>query len=644
MSDPHHHHPQHTQSQSLSTSYAPAPLRLPVTYAPQASYPQAVFGIHHPHHPNATFPPVTSPHYVDSYRGAASMPPSPQGPLPSVRMLNLQGQPTTTSPHFSMAMTTSPMSPPIGLSPTMGFFGVPVPHIGYNAYMSPQMAPMFSRPSNKKEIKRRTKTGCLTCRKRRIKCDEGRPLCNNCRKSKRECQGYDHVVKQNGPPAAIQPAPSQSTSTEQTPLVSPSSASATSPDTISSPFATQPPAPGGFGSAINSPHIGHEGSHTASSSPALVSPPIKQDPFKSEPPLDYASLDPALHVTSRPALLSSVPRLSQPTPTTSQQSQQPSRLGSAEHRPILSLNVNGGFTHRSTSPVPQVSDSLPATMMKVHDIISGMGPAPTPRPVQVTEDTFKQVVSVYHEIYAPGLINFFEIPWFAIKEHGQDSFPRDPSLVERFAAGLEAFQSVSVTNHAAMGAAGVLETQLIWTLANMVQTVHPSLLPPDSSANEVRNRVLIVGTLLGGDYLTGDASTRPAPPNDPRRTSEYEFWLGLWEFLTYRDSTQEVAARRTEALGKMRATLDGRENRDILHALAVIRTLAPHYPPGVERGLPQHRDESDPRNQLGVAIEFLQNEAKVSGGVTNVARRLAEIGLRALVNPGVCITRPPPTS
>ncbi|PYI08212.1 hypothetical protein BO78DRAFT_77524 [Aspergillus sclerotiicarbonarius CBS 121057] len=38
--------------------------------------------------------------------------------------------------------------------------------------------------------KKRTKTGCLTCRQRRIKCGEEKPICNNCIKSKRECKGY----------------------------------------------------------------------------------------------------------------------------------------------------------------------------------------------------------------------------------------------------------------------------------------------------------------------------------------------------------------------------------------------------------------------------------------------------------------------
>ncbi|KXJ92289.1 hypothetical protein Micbo1qcDRAFT_162501 [Microdochium bolleyi] len=47
----------------------------------------------------------------------------------------------------------------------------------------------------KAAVKKRTKTGCLTCRQRRIKCDESRPICNNCIKSKRQCEGYNKRVK-----------------------------------------------------------------------------------------------------------------------------------------------------------------------------------------------------------------------------------------------------------------------------------------------------------------------------------------------------------------------------------------------------------------------------------------------------------------
>lgn len=40
-------------------------------------------------------------------------------------------------------------------------------------------------PDQKKH--KRTRSGCFTCRSRRIKCDEARPVCDRCRKGKRDC-------------------------------------------------------------------------------------------------------------------------------------------------------------------------------------------------------------------------------------------------------------------------------------------------------------------------------------------------------------------------------------------------------------------------------------------------------------------------
>lgn len=34
---------------------------------------------------------------------------------------------------------------------------------------------------------KRTRTGCLTCRERHLKCDETKPTCHNCSKSQRDC-------------------------------------------------------------------------------------------------------------------------------------------------------------------------------------------------------------------------------------------------------------------------------------------------------------------------------------------------------------------------------------------------------------------------------------------------------------------------
>ncbi|RDW92157.1 hypothetical protein BP5796_01551 [Coleophoma crateriformis] len=55
---------------------------------------------------------------------------------------------------------------------------------------------------NRKRAKR-TKTGCLTCRRRRIKCGEEKPTCSNCTKSKRQCEGYNQRVVFKDPLSAF---------------------------------------------------------------------------------------------------------------------------------------------------------------------------------------------------------------------------------------------------------------------------------------------------------------------------------------------------------------------------------------------------------------------------------------------------------
>lgn len=45
------------------------------------------------------------------------------------------------------------------------------------------------------ERKRRVKKGCLTCRQRRVKCDERKPTCQRCQAANIECSGYQSPRK-----------------------------------------------------------------------------------------------------------------------------------------------------------------------------------------------------------------------------------------------------------------------------------------------------------------------------------------------------------------------------------------------------------------------------------------------------------------
>lgn len=60
---------------------------------------------------------------------------------------------------------------------------------------------------NARLTRKRTKTGCLTCRKRRIKCGEEKPVCKNCVKSKRQCEGYHQRVYLKVPTMDYRTAP-----------------------------------------------------------------------------------------------------------------------------------------------------------------------------------------------------------------------------------------------------------------------------------------------------------------------------------------------------------------------------------------------------------------------------------------------------
>ncbi|KAF2435999.1 hypothetical protein EJ08DRAFT_691893 [Tothia fuscella] len=54
----------------------------------------------------------------------------------------------------------------------------------------PRKHPKTSPMSNQKQPKGRSKTGCITCRRRKKKCDETRPACLHCQKNNVHCEGY----------------------------------------------------------------------------------------------------------------------------------------------------------------------------------------------------------------------------------------------------------------------------------------------------------------------------------------------------------------------------------------------------------------------------------------------------------------------
>lgn len=53
------------------------------------------------------------------------------------------------------------------------------------------------RPKASRTSAPKVRSGCVTCKKRHVKCDEAKPYCMNCLKTRGHCEGYVHVPRKN---------------------------------------------------------------------------------------------------------------------------------------------------------------------------------------------------------------------------------------------------------------------------------------------------------------------------------------------------------------------------------------------------------------------------------------------------------------
>ncbi|KAM4055010.1 fungal zn(2)-Cys(6) binuclear cluster domain-containing protein [Hirsutella rhossiliensis] len=574
------------------------------------------------HHGLALSYPASTAASPSVYLASSNMPsgqyvPAPMS-LPSMRTMDsMPQQPVSQppAPHHTMAMAmTTPLAPVSGAPLFYPHHAMALPsnyslaHDAMSRFPLPHDPRILGSRGPKKEIKRRTKTGCLTCRKRRIKCDETHPTCNNCKKSKRECLGYDPIFRQQGgggPTIShIQPAPASQPTVSSSLPSSTSLHSAPAPaPRLANPYGNQP-------AVLPSAYASTPATTTASySPPATATAPV----IKTEPGYDHL-----IKAEPSDSVLRHLP-LAPPADNSKAPDPRPASLPDASPQPTG------------------------AKRMKIHEIIDLLGPPPPPQQISHTEETFNEVTMIYHEMYAGGLSAFFESTWYYFIESGKMTFPKDTNLIEHLASFLKILEAVKANDHTQMAYSGALETRIVWELACIVYQVPDrtnnamrTAMPLEGDATELRNRLRVVEALLCGEYLAANPLAPPVMDNDQHKMRQFDFWYSLAEFVRRRDNpgSPEAVKAREDMLARMRHLLDGRENRDVLYSIAVMRELAPKFEPGYAGTIPQHLDESDPKNRLAVASKFILDEAQVTGGTTNVVRRFSDIALRAFVNPG----------
>ncbi|KAH8693101.1 putative acetyltransferase [Talaromyces proteolyticus] len=77
-------------------------------------------------------------------------------------------------------------------------------------YSDKQQSAVQVGPKRKRVFSNRTKTGCMTCRRRKKKCDEQHPACNNCIRGGFVCEGYSSRSTWQKPSGTKGPIPLQS--------------------------------------------------------------------------------------------------------------------------------------------------------------------------------------------------------------------------------------------------------------------------------------------------------------------------------------------------------------------------------------------------------------------------------------------------
>ncbi|KAJ8107897.1 hypothetical protein ONZ43_g6588 [Nemania bipapillata] len=562
--------------------------RQPLPYSTPSAY--TAGGMSNAHYGYANTAPPTH----DPYRTSPHTAANNAMPLPSMRTFDPVQQQSQQQQHMAMAMPVSPV-PSVPGQPPLPYYGQQVP-IGhpYASLPPDAIGQRYALPPSG--------PGAVMTAGRHKKCDELHPTCKNCQKSKRECLGYDPIFKNQQ-----QQQPSQAHQSQQAPQPHHATSNIHSAQNSATPT-----------SASSTSSI----PHSAPSAPAST-------PLTPSTTAAYTTVASGIPSTAVPPLSTYSPALAS--------------IGNSSVPNIKSESHSYHTMDHSLDTV--LTPSI--RKMKVQELVAIGNTVPPAIDAPLSQEKVLEVQDLYEQVYAPGLEKFFETEWY-LKPHGSNALASSPRVQELLAAFLESLASTTTSDVAGMAYSANLEFRVVWELATLVYSTEYKVnlshgLPATNDGNEARNRTAVFETLLSGDFLDHNPLRAPLETADNahyHRNRELRFWYNLAEFLLIRDQPNlDVTPRRDVILAQLRDLLDGRENRDVLYSLTVIRALTHKFPPDFESTLPPHLDESDPKSKLAVARKFIQDEARVTGGTTNVVRRFSELGVRAFIAPAYNITR-----
>jgi hypothetical protein len=292
-------------------------------------------------------------------------------------------------------------------------------------------------------------------------------------------------------------------------------------------------------------------------------------------------------------------------------------------RPLLSHDGNADLPD-AAKPC-KVDDLLLKLPSKAEDF----------KPEQATIDEIKHL---WLSIYVNGLESFLESRFYYTD--GLEYLLKDKIVMEQFAILLNQFAKATPDNPAEMLYTASIEGRVVWSLACLVRTAaeaaksaspppRPDGIPPAEDPVEAAARLAVFENLVTSQIAEANTLTKPPATGDYHKLREMEFWYHLGHFVTLRlhDNDPGSAKEVDETLAALRSLLDGRENRDVLYSIAIVRAIGQRVSEYVESEAPLHLDEQDTRSKLMVAKRFVRDEGN-GAGTTNVIRRFCELASR----------------
>jgi hypothetical protein len=286
------------------------------------------------------------------------------------------------------------------------------------------------------------------------------------------------------------------------------------------------------------------------------------------------------------------------------------------------------------------TDCITAKPIKIDELLIKY-PAPTIE-FQRQPEIVSEIKHLWLSLYVPGLDSFLETKFYSSK--ASPFLLDDTSLLDKFHILLEQFSKTQTADERTLAYSFRLENSIVWWLASLVRKAveeakqedkeevkqESQAVPLPDDPTEAAHRLKIYENLISCERAESNPLTKPAPgPGiDHHRMRELEFWFLLGKFVTLplQDNEASSAKDVDDTLMALRGLLDGRENRDVLYSIAIVRAIGQRVSEYNETDQPLHLDEQDARSKLAVAKRFLRDEGSGTG-TSNVIRRLCHIAV-----------------